>query len=246
MRVALFILILSLTHAHPAAAYRVTWGAEKRHQKSTAIGEVAPSCKSIECPIYDIIEQGRDFEIRGYNLTLWMSTSHINDISFTEATRTGFLRLFDYIEGENEKKEKVPMTAPVLTDVYPSGGPFCKSSFVVSFYVPKSYQESPPAALETLQLHADRWKRRYAAVRRFGGFVSDYNIGEEAAKLEASLIGSPWSTAIAESQRQQGKGSLMFSVAQYNSPFEYENRVNEIWVLFDLTNSSSFSLHATR
>jgi hypothetical protein len=49
-------------------------------------------------------------------------------------------RLFKYIGGENEEGEKVPMTAPVRTRITAAAGPFCKSAFKVSFFVPFAHQ----------------------------------------------------------------------------------------------------------
>lgn len=121
------------------------------------------------------------------------------------------------------------MTGPVMTEVSPSDGPFCKSSFVVSFYVPKKNQPDPPSATG---LVIQKWKPKYMAVRQFGGFADDYGIGVEAAALQASLAGTTWSDAIAESRGKDG--ASLYSVAQYNSPFEFEGRVNEIWMMFDM------------
>ena len=123
------------------------------------------------------------------------------------------------------------MTGPVITEVSPSDGPFCESSFVVSFYVPKVNQANPPTAKG---LHVQRWKTVYAAVRQFGGFVRDSNVGEEAAALQASIAGTEWAAAI---EKSHGAGhASVYTVAQYNAPFEYDNRVNEIWFLFDIDN----------
>lgn len=121
------------------------------------------------------------------------------------------------------------MTGPVITEVSPSDGPLCESSFAVSFYVPKKNQADPAPAEG---LHAQRWKPRYVALRQFSGFVNDYNVGEEAAALEASLDGTVWAAAV-EKSRHDGQASA-YTVAQYNSPFEFRNRVNEIWFPFDL------------
>ena len=121
------------------------------------------------------------------------------------------------------------MTAPVITEVSPSDGPFCESSFTVSFYVPKKNQANPAPAKG---LHIQNWMPTHVAVRQFGGFVSDYEVGEEAAALQASIAGTPWSDAI-EKSRSKDRASV-YTVAQYNSPFEFDNRVNEIWMLFDL------------
>ncbi|XP_028755369.1 heme-binding protein 2 [Neltuma alba] len=197
----------------------------------SGFAKVPPTCKRIECPSYNVIHVGDGYEIRHYNSTVWASTSPIQDISLVGATRTGFLRLFDYIQGKNNYKQKIEMTAPVITEVSPSDGPFCESSFVVSFFVPKENQANPPPAKG---LHIQRWKPVYVAVRQFGGFVRDSNVGEEAAALKASIAGTEWSSAIEKSHRA-GHASV-YTVAQYNAPFEYDDRVNEIWFFFDMEN----------
>ncbi|XP_058721858.1 uncharacterized protein LOC131593421 [Vicia villosa] len=196
---------------------------------SVSLSAIPPTCNRIECPNYDLIQAGNGYEIRRYNSSLWISTQPIQEISLHEATRTGFLSLFDYIQGKNKYQEKIEMTAPVVSEVLPSDGPFCKSSFVISFYVPKQKQANPPPAKG---LHVQRWKHVYAAVRQFGGFVKNTDVGEEAAALKESIAGTKWSSAIDQSRRA-GHASV-YSVAQYNDPLEFDNRVNEIWFLFDL------------
>ncbi|KAJ7948858.1 heme-binding protein 2 [Quillaja saponaria] len=181
-------------------------------------GAIQPTCKRIECPSFDVIHVGNGYEIRRYNSTVWISTSPIQDISLRESTRIGFLRLFNYIQGKNKYKQKIEMTAPVISEVSPSDGPFCESSFVVSFYVPKVNQANPPPAEG---LHVQKWEPVYAAVKQFGGFVTDSNVGEEAAALQANIAGTKWSTAIEQSKRA-GHAST-YIVAQYNSPFEFDD-----------------------
>lgn len=121
------------------------------------------------------------------------------------------------------------MTAPVITQVSPSDGPFCASSFVVSFYVPRQNQGKPPPADG---LRVQKWGVRYAAVRQFGGFVSDYGVGEEAAALYSSLEGSAWFGAVEQDP------TSVYTVAQYNSPFEFTDRVNEIWMTLNVERNS--------
>ncbi|EPS74610.1 hypothetical protein M569_00148, partial [Genlisea aurea] len=185
-----------------------------------------PTCNRIECPDYTVIDAGEGYEIRRINSSFWMSTSPIDDISFVAATRTGFLQLFRYIQGDNEEHLKIEMTGPVLTQVKPSDGPFCTSSFVVSFYVPKANQQNPPPAEG---LHPERWGLTHLAVRQFGGFIADDDLGEEAAALYDGLEGTEWGEAV-----RNAAGSSEYTVAQYNSPFEFRNRVNEIWFPFYL------------
>ncbi|MCD9643863.1 hypothetical protein HAX54_031715 [Datura stramonium] len=166
---------------------------------------------------------------------MWMSTAPIDDISFVSATRIGFDRLFNYIQGKNNYQETIEMTAPVMTQVKPSDGPFCASSFVVSFYVPKKNQPNPPPAKG---LHVQKWGKTYVAVRQFSGFVADEDIPKEAAALSASIAGTEWAAAVDKSQAADN--TTIYTVAQYNSPFEFKNRVNEIWFTFDLDNAAAF------
>ena len=56
-------------------------------------------------------------------------------------------RLFDYIGGKNEPNVKINMTAPVVTKVEHGDGPFCKSNFTVSFFVPFADQVLHPQSL---------------------------------------------------------------------------------------------------
>ncbi|KAF7836570.1 heme-binding protein 2-like [Senna tora] len=140
--------------------------------------------------------------------------------------------LYDYIQGKNNYKQKIEMTAPVITQV---SGSDKSSSFVVSFFVPKKNQAKPPPPLKGM--HVQRWKKTvYVAVRQFGGFVNDTNVGEEAAALKNSIAGTQWSSAIDKSHKKGGGYASAYTVAQYNAPFEYADRVNEIWFLFDMQN----------
>ncbi|MCD9643865.1 hypothetical protein HAX54_031717 [Datura stramonium] len=202
---------------------------------STKLDFYPPSCQRIECPNYELIQSGKDYEIRLYNSPMWTSTAPIDDISLYSATRTGFFRLFDYIQGKNSYQEIIEMTAPVITQVKPSDGPLCASSFVVSFYVPKKNQPNPPPAKG---LHVQKWGKTYVAVRQFSGFVADEDVPKEAAALSASIAGTEWAAAVDKSQAADN--TTIYTVAQYNSPFEFKNRVNEIWFTFDLDNAAAF------
>lgn len=170
----------------------------------------------------------RVFEIISSSLCIF--SSEISTLWFFNL----LCRLFDYIQGKNEYNEEIEMTAPVITQVQPSDGPFCTSAFVVSFYVPKKNQANPPPAKG---LHVQKWGKPYAAVRQFGGFVADIDVGQEASYLYESLAGTVWSELIDKSHA--GENKTLYTVAQYNSPFEFKNRVNEVWLSFDLDESVS-------
>ncbi|XP_010249234.1 PREDICTED: heme-binding protein 2-like [Nelumbo nucifera] len=188
------------------------------------------NCRSIECAPYEVIHHQNNLEIRSYRNSVWMSTPPINSSSYKEAVGSGFNTLFAYIQGMNHGGTKIDMTAPVLVDIFPSKGPFCNSTFVVHFYVPQKYQKNPPLSD---QVHPVKLpKHRYAAVRRFGGFMDDSNIPLQFVFLRKSLKGTPWESAISSRHGGGGGEPQPYSVAGYNSPYEYENRVNEVLLWF--------------
>jgi len=208
----------------------------------------APTCKSYECPAYVTVHEDKEFEIRRYtNHTLWISTSDINvNNSFKQTTRDGFLKLFDYIKGNNGKHEQIPMTAPVLTAVFLSSrGPSCDTAFVVRFSVAKDFEEIVEKDnLNNRSLHAESWNGWCAAVRKFGGFATDENVVEEAQRLKTSLLATPWAgctnnTHNSKCESKEEVPAWIFDVAQYNSPFENESRFNEISFIWDTSLDSN-------
>ena len=65
-------------------------------------------------------------------------------ISRDAASSTMFWKLFNYISGQNDKQEKIPMTAPVSVLIEPGSGPNCESTFTMAFYIPSAFQDNPP------------------------------------------------------------------------------------------------------
>ncbi|KAF8040968.1 hypothetical protein BT93_B3016 [Corymbia citriodora subsp. variegata] len=192
--------------------------------------EEPANCKKIECPPYEVVHSQDEYEIRRYENASWVSTPPINSTTYRDAVGEGFKILFSYIQGNNKQGAKVEMTAPVLVDVFPSTGPFCNSSFVVSFYVPKKYQPSPPLSD---QVHPVKLPGRhvYAAVKRFGGFSDDTNIPAQVSALDKSLKAAEGdNTSVL---RNHKRVTAHYSVAGYNSPFEIFNRVNEVIFWYD-------------
>ncbi|KAF3683116.1 putative heme-binding protein 2-like [Capsicum annuum] len=206
-------------------------------------------CERIECPDYELIESGKDYEIRliilpcGCLLLLLMIlhsfpapqlVSKVHPFAEKCDCELGLGSLYNYRHGKNIYKEEIGMTVPVLAQVKPSDGPFSTSSFVVSFYIPKKNQPNPPPAKG---LHLQKWSKTYVAVRQFSGFVIDDDIPKEAAALSASIAGTKWAEAVEKSQAADD--TTVYKVAQYNSPSEFNNRVNEIWFTFDLDKASA-------
>lgn len=118
------------------------------------------------------------------------------------------------------------MAAPVVTQVSLPGS---EAAYAVSFYIPKKNQADPPLA-EGLTIQ--RIPTTYAAVKQFSGFVSDTNVVFEANALVKSLSGTKYIDAI--NKAHGGDPAHNYFVGQYNSPFELFNRVNEIWLVFQM------------
>ncbi|KAI4902326.1 hypothetical protein NFI96_020008 [Prochilodus magdalenae] len=162
--------------------------------------------------------KGQDYEVRTYQQTNWVSTT-VTGTEQDSALGTGFNRLFQYIRGNNEKKVKVEMTAPVTCLINPGEGPTCESSFTVSFYVPEEHQAAPPKPTDPEIFVEDR-KELTVFVRTFGGFANTQNTREELLKLSESLT----------------RDGMAFKEAPYyrvgyDSPFKLVNRRNEVWLI---------------
>ncbi|KAF9593696.1 hypothetical protein IFM89_024513 [Coptis chinensis] len=92
----------------------------------------------IESPQFTAVHTESDFAIRLYRDSAWMSAP-VRDISFEKATKLGFHRLFNYIQGANQpnlNNSQVSMTIPVLTSIVADSGPFHSSAYFVRFYLP--------------------------------------------------------------------------------------------------------------
>lgn len=69
---------------------------------------------AIEKAKYEIVERDLDFEIRQYAPQIVAETFVAGD--FEKVGSEGFRRLYDYISGNNRKKQKISMTAPVAQE----------------------------------------------------------------------------------------------------------------------------------
>ncbi|KAK6126779.1 hypothetical protein DH2020_039487 [Rehmannia glutinosa] len=181
--------------------------------------EPAPNCGRLECPPYSVVQSGKEFEIRSYKDALWLSGPKVMSKSYTFASDKSFLVLLQLVRINRNQNVKINMTAPALVDVQ-------NSTYQVFFYLPQTFQSGLPIPqpnsreIEKVTLP----KHKYAAVKRFGGFITDFNIPKQIEALRKSLQGTPYQRAAAIEN---------FTIAGYNSPFELINRVNEVIIWFD-------------
>ncbi|KAF7657649.1 hypothetical protein LDENG_00024130 [Lucifuga dentata] len=163
-------------------------------------------------------KKAEDYEVRTYHATKWISTS-LSGMQWDAAMNAGFRRLFNYIQGNNQSKVKVEMTAPVSCRVDPGSGPACETQFTVSFYIPEEHQANPPAPADP-QVFVEHRKEFTAYVRTYGGFSNEKLKHEELQKLVESL--------------KRDRAPYIdepYYAAGYDSPFKLTNRRNEVWIL---------------
>ena len=135
------------------------------------------SCTSTgtEEPKYKVLSKEGRFEIRQYESHIVAET--LVDTSFKEAGNVAFRRLFDYISGNNQKKESIAMTAPVnqtsesekITMTAPVNQRPAQGKFSVSFVMPAKYTiDTLPEPLDPDVVLREIPARKIAAIRYSG------------------------------------------------------------------------------
>ena len=100
----------------------------------------------------------------------------------------GFNLLFAYISGSNKPREKIPMTAPVITSQkIPMTAPVVSDATSMSFVMPagKTREETPDpldSRVRITTLHA-----REVAVIRFSGYASPQEVDATTTRLQEAL-----------------------------------------------------------
>merc|ERR1711976_259093 len=96
----------------------------------------------VEHPVHEVKKEGDGFELRSYGETKWVSTK-VQGRSHKDTTTKGFWKLFNYIQGKNERNDKIEMTAPVAIRVEPGKEAYSDSTFTVSFFIGKDCHDDP-------------------------------------------------------------------------------------------------------
>ena len=166
---------------------------------------------NIYTPDYKLILSDGKFEIRNYNKINLISTS--NNLPYKEATYSGFRVLANYIFGNNEINQKIPMTAPVITSM-PN-----ENKIDVSFIIDPNYSINNMPIPNTNRINFSEIALGKTLVVKFGGWATEKKINKMKIKLEKYLL------------KNSIEYTTKFFVAQYNSPWILPPfRKNEIMV----------------
>ena len=165
------------------------------------------------------------FEIREYSPSIIAEVVVNGD--FEDASGTAFRKLFNYISGDNTRREKIAMTAPVsqkpepekIAMTSPVGQRASGQGWAVSFMMPASYSiETIPVPDDPTVVLREVPAYRAAAVRYSGGW------SEERYQKHLALL-QEW----IKQNKLETVGKPVW--ARYNAPFTpWFMRRNEILV----------------
>ncbi len=126
-----------------------------------------------ETAAYDVVEKEGEFEIRDYPELVMASTA-----MGASGGNGSFMRLFGYISGSNQAKQKVAMTTPVF--MKPSAEQDAGS---MSFVVPKQVADEGTPAPSRQDVNITKRPAGRFAVIRFSGRMNDTMREEAQQKL---------------------------------------------------------------
>jgi effector-binding domain-containing protein len=168
----------------------------------------------IEKASYSVLEKDGRFEIRLFEPCIVAET--VVESDFAEAGNVAFRRLYDYISGENRKRESIAMTAPVSQEARsekiamtaPVSQERSGDKWVVSFLMPDKYtMQTLPEPVDPAVTLREVPARKMAAVR-YSGTWSKKRYEEQRARLEEFI----------EDQGLEIVGEAVF--ARYDPPFQ--------------------------
>jgi len=145
---------------------------------------------AIEKAKYNILESDLDFEIRQYAPQIVAETLVEGD--FDKVGKEGFRRLFNYISGNNRKKQPIAMTAPVTQEgksekiamTAPVTQEMADNKWRITFLMPSDYAlEDLPEPLDTRVALKQEPGRLVAAIK-YSGTWSQTRYEEKKAILE--------------------------------------------------------------
>jgi len=177
----------------------------------------------IQEPKYEVLQKmPNNIEIRKYAPATWVETSYESKMSEMKSfTRTTFFKLFNFINGNNDKNKKIPMTAPVATFMQSvDGKTINKDSMLgltMAFYMAEADSMKPKDTTVRIETAPET---TYATIR-FGGWASTNDWIEHRDKLIEAL-------GATEAAKYD---TVNMITAGYDAPFMIFNRRNEVWLM---------------
>ena len=137
------------------------------------------STQQTEQHSYKVIKKFDKFEIRKYDAALFSSVK-LNQKGYKESSSEGFRILAGYIFGDNETKEKIAMTSPVVMEL----GDTSKMMFMV----PKNYNLKNLPNPKNSKIVFEKEEEKIIAAIRFDGWADDEKIEKYKTILMNELV----------------------------------------------------------
>jgi effector-binding domain-containing protein len=130
---------------------------------------------------YEEIGKVENIELRKYPTLKVATVAGLNE-------NEAFWILFRYITGNNRVKQKIEMTAPVITgETIEMTAPVVSEPGIMSFILPSQYaHEEIPEPIDT-RIQIREIPHREVAVIRFKGYAREKSVEEEKKKLLETL-----------------------------------------------------------
>lgn len=170
---------------------------------------------SVEKPSYQVLIQEGNFELRLYE-PMVLVTSRESDLS----GGNGFDRLFNFIHGNNQKSQKISMTAPVIDTLEGQDS-------TTSFVMPRNMSMDDVPRPNDPILSPREIKGRQVAAIRFPGTISSRELESKMADLQEWM----------KTKKLHPIGPV--ELARYNAPYVPPfARRNELMVQVEPINNS--------
>lgn len=145
---------------------------------------------------YEVVETLPGFELRSYADHTLVTKPMAGSMS--SAAYSAFRYLAGYIGGENQARQQIAMTAPVLQQKTATG-------FDVSFVMPAEMTDAPQPVVQGMRV--ERIKGQLIAAKRFAGAASD-DLFERKSQALVSAVKQAGFKVVGEVQ-----------YARYNGPW---------------------------
>jgi len=178
----------------------------------------ADICHGLDCPKFTVLNSTSNWELRRLEATRWVATN--TTVLSRETTHSQmFFKLFAYISGANTQGVKIDMTAPVITKVIHGPTPNDKSTFVEHFMLTHSQWASPIPPTDASVFIQDI-PQMDVFVKSFGGYPAEKDYANNARALARDVLAAGYSVE-----------DKYFFEAGYDSPYQFQNRHNEVWLV---------------
>ncbi|CAN6807726.1 unnamed protein product [Brassica oleracea] len=179
---------------------------------------------AVETPKHTVVKSGDGYEIREYPPAVAAEVTY-DPSEFKGDKDGGFMVLAKYIgvfgKPENQKPEKIAMTAPVVTKE--GGGGDEKKTVTMQFLLPEVYKKAEDAPLPTDErvVIKEEGGRKYGVVT-FSGTAAEGAVSEKVKKLSSDL------------ERDGFKITGDYVLARYNPPWTLPPfKTNEVMILVE-------------